>query len=207
VGVQQIIGTIMGALVQTVGIRGATEQPHYQVVERVNQLEVRRYEGRVAAETVVTGDEEQARNNGFRLVAGYIFGGNATSAQVAMTAPVAQVSRGQQIAMTAPVTQQASERGWRIQFFMPSKYTLQTLPKPKDERVRLVQMPPQTYAVIAFSGDRSPRAVALQQGRLDRALSASSWRPAGQPQAWFYDPPWTLPFLRRNEVAMQVERR
>ena len=203
----QIIGTLAAAVLQTVGIRSTTEQPRYTVVERVGSVEVRRYEGRIAAEALVAGDEERARNEGFRLVAGYIFGGNATSTQIAMTAPVAQAPKGEQIAMTAPVAQQPAGGGWRVQFFMPAKYTLDSLPKPKDARVTLVQLPPQTYAVLAFSGSRSPKAVAAKQEALANGLGASAWGAVGEPQAWFYDPPWTLPFLRLNEVAVQVEQR
>ena len=202
-----IIAALAAAVLQTVGIRSTTEQPRYTVVERVGSVEVRRYEGRIAAEALVAGDEERARNEGFRLVAGYIFGGNASSTQIAMTAPVAQAPKGEQIAMTAPVAQQPSEGGWRVQFFMPAKYTLESLPKPKDARVRLVQLPPQTYAVLAFSGSRSPKAVKARQGQLASGLATSAWRASGEPQGWFYDPPWTVPFLRLNEVAVSVERR
>ena len=202
-----IIATLAAAVLQTFGMRSGTEQPRYPVVERVGAIEVRRYEGRIAAEALVAGDEAQARNEGFRLVAGYIFGGNASSTQIAMTAPVAQTAKGEQIAMTAPVAQQPSDGGWRVQFFMPAEYTLDSLPKPKDARVRLVQLPPQSYAVLAFSGSRAPGAVAAKQGLLASGLGASAWRASGAPQGWFYDPPWTLPFLRLNEVAVQVDRR
>ena len=206
-GATQLIATLAAAVLQTVGIRSGTEQPRYTVVERFGAVEVRRYDGRIAAEALVAGDEAKARNEGFRLVAGYIFGGNASSAQIAMTAPVAQAPRGEQIAMTAPVAQQPAEGGWRIQFFMPAQYRLDSLPKPKDSRVRLVQLPAQTYAVLAFSGSRSPRAVSAKQGQLIRELGASAWRGSGEPQGWFYDPPWTLPFMRLNEVAVRVDRR
>ena len=202
-----IIATLAAAVLQTFGMRSGTEQPRYTVVERVGAIEVRRYEGRIAAEALVAGDEAQARNEGFRLVAGYIFGGNASSTQIAMTAPVAQAPKGEQIAMTAPVAQQPAEGGWRVQFFMPAKYTLESLPKPKDARVTLVQLPPQTYAVLAFSGSRSPKAVKARQGQLAIAVGESAWRASGEPQGWFYDPPWTVPFLRLNEVAVQVDRR
>ena len=202
-----IIATLAAAVLQTVGIRSGTEQPRYTVVERVGAVEVRRYEGRIAAQAVVSGDEERARNAGFRLVAGYIFGGNASSTQIAMTAPVAQAAKGEQIAMTAPVAQQPADGGWRVQFFMPAQYGLDSLPKPKDARVTLVQLPAQTYAVMAFSGSRSPTAVQLKQGALASVVGASAWKASGEPQGWFYDPPWTLPFLRLNEVAVQVERR
>ena len=203
---EQLIVSVLAAILQTVGVRSATEQPHCTVVERLGPIEVRRYDGRVAAEAVVGGSEEAARNTGFRQVAGYIFGANAGAAQIAMTAPVVQAAKGEQIAMTAPVVQVPQDGGWRIQFIMPAKYSLETLPKPTDPRVRLVQLPPQTYAVLAFSGSRSPGAVAARQRQLAEGLHGTAWRAVAGPQSWFYDPPWTVPFMRLNEVAVQVER-
>lgn len=206
----ELIGVFAAGLLQVVGVRSATEQPRYDVIDHVGSVEIRRYAARVAAEATVPGEEEKARNEGFRLVAGYIFGGNSGGAQIAMTAPVAQAAKagaGQTIAMTAPVAQQGSDDGWRVQFFMPARYTLATLPQPKDARVRLVQLPPQTYAVSVFSGDRSPKAVAVRQARLAASLEGTAWKAVGPPQGWFYDPPWTPPFFRRNEAAVAVEAR
>ena len=202
----QLIGSVFAAILQTVGVRSATEQPRYTVLEHLGPIEVRRYEGRVAAEAVVGGGEEAARNDGFRQVAGYIFGGNVASAQISMTAPVVQAARGEQIAMTAPVVQAPQDGAWRIQFIMPAKYTLDSLPPPTNPKVRLVQLPPQTYAVLSFSGSRAPGAVATWQRRLADGLRGSHWKSVGGPQSWFYDPPWTLPFLRLNEAAVQVDR-
>jgi hypothetical protein len=192
----EVMTTVIVATLSAAGARAQIEQPRYQIVDRLGTVEVRRYEARIAAEAVVGGKEEPARGDGFRLVAGYIFGGNTAPAQ-----------RSEKIAMTAPVAQQAADGGWRIQFFMPARYTMKTLPRPTDRRVRLVDLPAQTLAVLTFSGDNGPRAVSLRQERLAAALTHSAWRAVGQPQAWFYDPPWTLPFMRRNEVAVQVERR
>ena len=122
-----------------------------------------------------------------------------------MTAPVAQRAVGQQIDTNAPVAQATEPGGWRIRFFMPADRTMQSLPRPNDADVHLTEVPPETYAVLRFSGVPSPSAVALEGAALLRALSA--WRTIGAPVAWFYDPPWTLPPLRRNEVAVVVTRR
>jgi hypothetical protein len=202
-----ILSTLSAAVLQTFGVHSAIEQPRYQVLERIGAVEVRQYDGRVVAEATVDGDEEAARNAGFRLIAGYIFGSNVSSAQIAMTAPVVQTGKGEPIAMTAPVAQQRTGGSWRIRFFMPSQYTLETLPKPKNPQVKLIPLPPQTYAVLAFSGSRAPAAVSRQQQRLAAAFGTGVWKVAGEPQSWFYDPPWTLPFLRLNEAAVPVERR
>lgn len=192
-----------------VGLRWGTEEPRYTVVDTVNRdgvrVEVRRYADRIAAETVVAADEDAARNIGFRRLANYIFGGNDGGRQIDMTAPVTQRS-GQKIAMTAPVTQQTGDGPSTIRFFMPSKWTMGTLPKPDDERVQLVAVPGETVAVLRFSGDRSPAEVGRRSEQLLRALSGSDYRPDGEPMSWFYDPPFTLPFRRRNEVVVPVTR-
>lgn len=221
------IGEILILLIegvgQTVGIRAGTEQPRYAVVERVGDVEIRKYAPRVVAETTVEGPEVEARNEGFRRVAAYIFGANEGSAGVAMTAPVSQGrSRGEAIAMTAPVVQaRPSETiamtapvaqapvaadGWVVQFFMPAKYALTDLPRPRDPAVRLTVLPAQVFAVLRFSGSRDAKAVASRTRALEATLADSGWRISGQPSAWFYDPPWTIPFLRRNEVAAPVAR-
>jgi hypothetical protein len=120
-----------------------------------------------------------------------------------MTAPVAQSS--ETIAMTAPVAQDHTPDGWTIRFFMPAHYTMETLPKPNDPSVRLVAVPGQTMAVIRFTGSTAPEAIASHQAELQQALATGTWRADGPPVAWFYDPPWTLPFFRRNEVAVPVQ--
>ena len=206
----EILITLLAGIGQLVGIRAGTEQPPYEVVGRVGDAEIRRYAPQIAAEAVVEGPVETARNEGFRRVAGYIFGDNTAKASVAMTAPVVQGREpsggSQSIAMTAPVVQQPAGAGsWSIQFIMPSKYTMATLPQPNDPRVRLVEIPARTFAVVRFSGLGREDAVARHEKALDAALAGSSWRAVGEPVTWYYDPPWTVPFLRRNEVARPVE--
>ena len=226
-GLGEFLITLLAGVGQLVGIRAGTEQPPYEVVGRVGEAEIRRYAPQIAAEAIVEGPVEAARNEGFRRVAGYIFGDNTTKASVAMTTPVVQgreTSGGSQsIAMTAPVVQARSGRSesismtspvvqqpaggesWSIQFIMPSKYTMATLPRPNDPRVRLVEIPARTFAVVRFSGLGRQEAVARHEKVLDVALSGSTWRASGDAVTWYYDPPWTLPFMRRNEVARPVE--
>lgn len=190
-----------------VGIRSGTAEPKFSVVGHVGAIEIRRYAPRIAAETTIEGSAEHARYQGFRRLAGYIFGGNRSRTKIAMTAPVAQ-SPSEKIAMTAPVAQSPAGKGaWTIKFFMPAGYTMETLPVPNDPQVHLVPVPPETYAVLRFSGVPNPASVAREQARLLAALKTSPWEPESAPTAWFYDPPWTIPFLRRNEAAVQVARR
>ncbi len=194
------------------GIR-EVEEPASHVVARLGAVQIRDYAPRIAAETTVAAGELDARGVGFRRLAGYIFGANHAQAKVAMTAPVAQAQAqaqaGQRIAMTAPVAQARAGQGgaWVIRFFMPAGYTMQSLPQPNDPAVRLVAVAAETYGVLRFSGAPSPASVRREDAALLRALDGSAWRATGDPVAWFYDPPWTLPPLRRNEVAVIVAPR
>lgn len=204
------IGLAVASMVAaTMSARAETEEPAFTIVGKVSAVEIRQYADRLAADVVVGGDEEGARNEGFRLLADFIFGNNTARTSIAMTAPVSQqAARSENIAMTAPVAQSRDSAGkWRVRFFMPSKYTRATLPKPNNPAVQIVEVPGETIAVLRFSNSRSAEAVAEKTILLLRDLVPSKWAPSGQPFAWFYDPPWTLPFFRRNEVAVAVRPR
>lgn len=195
-----------------VGVRTGTEEPHFDVEKQVNGLEIRRYVARTAAQTRVDGVEASARSQGFRRLAGYIFGGNQGKSKIAMTAPVSQerggTTSGERIAMTAPVSQEAGHDGsWVIRFFMPAQWTLDTLPEPNDKSVQLVTVPAETFAVLRFTGGYGTGVIGSRTDELLRSLHDTEFEPSGDPEAWFYDPPWTLPFRRRNEVAVPVTRR
>lgn len=201
----KVTGQIVESALSTVGVR-TVEEPHYIRRSLTDAVEIREYGPRIAAETTVSGEKQSALTTGFRRLAGYIFGGNHRDTQIAMTAPVGQQrTGGDDIAMTAPVAQSGSdEDGWTVRFFMPSKWSMETLPGPDDEHVRLVTVPAQTVAVLRFTGDRGPEAVAARTGELLEVLRDRDIEPTGEPAAWFYDPPWTLPFARRNEVVIQI---
>lgn len=199
-----VLGQVAEAGGTIVGIRHGTEEPSFTVERRLGEVEIRRYGSRIAAETSVDADEEPARNEGFRRLARYIFGGNKSQSKIAMTAPVAQ-QQGEKIAMTAPVATQRGPAGqWVIRFFMPSEYTLDSLPTPNDERVRLVNVAPETMAVIRFSGIATPEVIAQRTDDLLTTLRDNGIEPSGEPLMWFYDPPWTIPFRRRNEVVVSL---
>lgn len=186
-----------------VGIRSGTEEPHYTVVQSEGPLEIRQYDPRLAAETEIAGSEVSARGDGFRKLAGFIFGGNTSKGTIAMTAPVSQ--SGTTIAMTAPVASQQDSPGrWRIRFFMPTSFTEATLPRPNDPNIQIVAVPAQTFAVYTYTNSTSPKATADAAQELLRRLQSTQWTATAPPVAWFYDPPWTIPFLRRNESAVEV---
>jgi hypothetical protein len=186
-----------------------TEEPAFDTVKSSGDYEVRRYAPRIVAETEVEGDLWAASNEGFRVIAGYIFGNNVSVTQegaekIAMTAPVAVEPVSEKIAMTAPVTTEAAGGRYRLHFVMPSRYTLATLPRPKDERVRLRELPAQRMAVVKFSGLAGEGKVKERTDELLAWMKAEGLEAAGAPQLARYDPPWTLPFLRRNEVMVPL---
>ncbi|MBY4211659.1 heme-binding protein [Rhodococcus fascians] len=199
------IGQVGESVLGVVGIRVGTEEPPHTSRQLTDAVEIRRYEPRIAAQTTVDADEEQARREGFRRLAGYIFGGNGGKQKVAMTAPVSQSSAGSQtIAMTAPVSSTPGSDGWVVRFFMPAEWTMDTLPTPDDDRVTLTTVPAETVAVLRFSGGRDRDNVEPQLAALTEALRTHGIEMLGEPMTWFYDPPWTLAPLRRNEVVVVV---
>lgn len=202
---------LLAPVMSTVGIRTGVEEPPHTVQSLDGSVQIRRYGTRIAAQTTVVADEEAARSAGFRLLAGYIFGANHRGDRIAMTAPVGQQAGGrggQNIGTTAPVGQQRGDSGtWVIRFYMPTGSTLQSLPVPDDARVQLVSVAPETAAVLHFNGDRGPASVAEYTHRLREKLREYGFLAVGEPTAWFYDPPWTVPFRRRNEIAIPVENR
>jgi hypothetical protein len=188
------------------------EQPRYDVLKRFDSgVEIRAYAPRLAAETIVADTTWRAgENSAFGRLAGYIFGRNRQQTGIAMAVPAAETSaagRPTKIEMTSPVQSGATARGFLMRFFLPAELTLATAPAPLDPNVQLVELPAETIAVLEFSGFRDPGKVEqMKRALLDR-LESSDWRPLETPMAYFYDPPWTPPFLRRNEVAVIVGRR
>ncbi len=182
----------------------ATEEPKFALVLKDGAFEIRDYEPTVVAEVRVSGSQDRASNQGFRLLAGYIFGGNTRRQSIAMTAPVAQQRSSETIAMTAPVTSSGSGSDWTVRFTMPSEHTMETLPVPNDSRVRLRVEPGQRMALIRFSGIADSRQVDRRMLELDRELQARNLRRLGPTSLAQYDPPWTLWFMRRNEVMVPI---
>ncbi len=184
----------------------ATEEPPFTVKSAQGEFEVREYPALVAAEVTVTGDRKDASSKGFRLLAGYIFGGNTRKQSIAMTAPVTQAATSEKIAMTAPVLQTGSNGNWVIRFIMPHGSTLETLPRPNNPNVNLVAIPAACMAVVKFSGLARQDDVDVKTAALSRFVKAQHLQPIGAPSLAQYDPPWTLWFMRRNEVMVAVSR-
>ena len=187
----------------------ATEEPAYTVTEQEEPFELRTYQPRIVAEVMVSGSMDEASGRGFRLLADFIFGNNTArsggSQKIEMTAPVGMEPSSEKISMTAPVSMQESEGRWRVSFAMPSSFTLETLPRPNNPAVTIRQIPESRYAVIRFSGLAGAKKVAQKTADLQAWLAQKDLKPKGAPELARYNPPWTLPFLRRNEVMVEVQ--
>jgi predicted transcriptional regulator YdeE len=192
----------------------ATEQPSYTILMQVDDFELRRYDPQIVAQTWVSGNQDAAGRQGFNTLANYIFGNNnaenGSSSKISMTAPVMQQPQAagnredesQKIAMTAPVSMQQTNGKWRVQFVMPSQYTMQTLPKPNNPDITLTELPIQTYAVITFSGLAGNSKVADKTDELRTWMQGQNLTATGTPELARYNPPWILPFMRRNEIMI-----
>ncbi|MFO0561790.1 MAG: heme-binding protein [Polyangiales bacterium] len=181
------------------------EEPEYTVERQDGAIEVRRYAPCVRAETtVVTTDWNRAVNEGFRRLAGYIFGGNQRRRSIAMTAPVTQSASSERIAMTAPVTQSREDGSWVITFTMPRGSRIETLPVPNDTRVALRQLAARRVAVLRYSGSSSPDVLAEHERALRAWLTQNGLAPVGAATSARYDPPSTVPWLRRNELWVEL---
>jgi len=182
----------------------AIEEPKYTVVREYDGFEVRDYAPYVVAEVVVPGPAEEAGNQGFRILAGYIFGKNKGERRISMTAPVTQAPVPARIEMTAPVSQSAVGNGYVVQFKMPAEYSLETLPEPLDPQIRLREVPGGRYAVIRYSGSWSEGNYAEHLAKLERSLEAAGLRTTGSPIYSRYNAPYVPWFMRRNEIWLKL---
>jgi len=195
------------------GIRSGYEEAAYELLLDDGKFEVRQYEDALVARTVTRGDMGEAGSAAFRRLGGYIFGKNVTRDSVAMTTPVLQeelkssgASESESIAMTTPVFQEESAEGtWVQTFVLPREYTMETLPVPTDPTVELARARGLKVAVVRYSGLRSTRKIEEQTERLRAWMSERGLVATDAPRSAAYDPPWTIPFLRRNEVQIPIE--
>lgn len=166
------------------------EEPKYTVVATKGDMEIRNYSPMIVAETLVKAPESEAMSNGFRILADYLFGNNSEKKKMAMTAPVTR--------------QGAAKDTWRVRFFMPSEYRLKTIPQPVNSDVQIKSVPYTKVAAIRFSGLVLDRTVDEKTALLKDFIHSKGMVEQENPILARYDPPWTLPFLRRNEVLFPV---
>ena len=184
----------------------AIEKAKYTVLEREEDFEIRQYDPQIVAETFVEGNLEEVGNEGFRRLYAYISGDNTKKQSISMTAPVGQETRSEKIAMTAPVKQEKKDNQWRITFLMPAEYTLETLPEPNDNKVKLKADPGRLMAAVRYSGTWSEDGYEENKALLEDYIQKRGLVKAGEPVWARYDPPFMPWFLRRNEVLIPIEK-
>jgi hypothetical protein len=182
----------------------AIEEPDYEVVQKIGDVEIRQYAPYVVAEVLVTGPADAAGNQAFPILAGYIFGKNKGEKKFAMTAPVTQAAAPVKLEMTAPVTQTTAPGGFVVQFVLPKGVTLESAPEPLDPQVRLREVPASRLAAIRFSGFWSQSNYDEHLGQLTAALQAAGIGWAGEPVYSRYNAPFTPWFMRRNEIWLAL---
>ena len=185
----------------TVGI----EKAKYKVIEKEGNFEIRQYSPYLVAETVVDADFDDAGNIAFGRLFDYISGKNRKKESISMTAPVNQKVSSEKIAMTAPVNQYESEGRYIISFLMPSKYTMQSIPEPLDENVIIRESQSDKFAALRYSGSWSKKKYEAQKKRLEEWIKNKDLRVTGEAVFARYDPPFQLPFLKRNEVLIPID--
>ncbi|KAG6558871.1 SOUL heme-binding protein [Candidatus Rhabdochlamydia oedothoracis] len=167
------------------------DRPKYLVLKKWGNFEIRQYEPRVIAETRIQNDFEQATKEGFNILAAYIFGQNATKSKIAMTAPVEQ-------------TEDLTQKNWLIAFSMPINYKITDLPSPKDPRILLKQIETQKRAALAFSGFCTEKKATQNTRLLLELIEQHGYSPTGPCILARYDPPWTIPCFRHNELLFVI---
>ena len=200
---------------------GNIEEPKYTLISQENGYEIREYGDYILAETTISGAEnrDEASRKGFSIIAGYIFGDNIKKDKISMTVPVnTEESTSEKIAMTAPVNtekiemtmpvnteEEADSGAYNVSFVMPSKYTLETLPEPNDKRVKLREVLAHKVAVRRFSWTTSESAFTKNEAELLKALSRDGVETVGAVNVARYNTPFTIPFMLRNEVHLEVK--
>lgn len=195
------------AVLTAPALSNAIEEPPYEVIRTLADVEVRQYAPYVVAEVRIDADADEAGNLAFPILAGYLFGKNKGEKKFAMTAPVTQVAAPQRLEMTAPVTQTAvagTAGSYLVQFVLPKGVTLASAPEPIDPRVALREVPASRVAVIRYSGFWSEANYAEHLVRLRSVLKAAGINTTGEPVFSRYNPPFMPWFLRRNEVWLTV---
>lgn len=199
-------GTVLAALSGLQLSRLSVEEPAFERITSWDGVEVRRYGPRVVAQTTVHASASQATSEGFRRLAGYIFGGNDRAMKIAMTTPVGRQG-GELVPIAGPLARTSQGDGFVITFTMPSALTSpDQLPRPHDPRVELKSVPPETLAALRFRGRATEELTRIHTQRLLQSLSEHGYEPAGEPTLAQYDPPIVIGPLRRNEILVPVRR-
>ncbi len=199
-----LITTILLQGCSVFGIR-TVEILNYQVLEKDGKFDIRQYEDYWVVRTEIDDEYQKSTGKAFRLLFNYISGKNKQQEKIAMTGPVIQQEKGEKIAMTGPVIQQKKGKSWIMEFVLPSKYNTIQPPDPLDPDVSIVKVPGYKAAAISYSGNLREEKYNTKTKELLDIVKLKGLQPIGEPFSAGYDPPWTIPFLKRNEVLIVVE--
>ena len=169
----------------------------YDVLKKDDKIEIRRYKEHITA-SVTFDNQEEFDKRAFRTLADYIFGNN-----ISMTSPVLI---GEKIGMTAPVLSDEKDSTWTMSFSMPERYTMETLPTPKNKMVKIKKVEEKTLAAIRFSGFMSDSNFKRNEAKLKKWLDENNYDYQSDFVRAGYNPPWTLPFFRRNEILSTLNK-
>jgi hypothetical protein len=182
-------------------------EPTYKLIKKADGFEIRKYDSYILAKVDVKGNYKEATNEGFRILAGYIFGGNQRKLSIKMTAPVVESNASEKIAMTAPVleTNSTSTTLRTISFVMPQQYNLNSLPIPNNTDIKFEEVPARYVAVLSYSWYTNEARVNKKKEQLLEMLKKQNIEVLAQPQNARYNPPWTVPFMIRNEILVDIQ--
>ena len=185
----------------------ATDEPEFKLILKEDKFEIREYAPKIIAQVEIFGDFDDASSKGFKILADFIFGNNTSTdgnSKIEMTAPVEMEPLTQKINMTKPVLAEGSDNNWIVSFIMPNEFTLETLPKPNNKSIKILSLPKEKYAVIVFSGLVSESSYLEKEKLLNQFIKEKKLKSSGEIKIARYNPPWTLPFFRRNELMLKV---
>ena len=186
----------------------ATEEPDFKLISEEGDFQIREYDPKIIAQVEVEGDFDEASSRGFKLLADYIFGNNlleGESQKISMTTPVEMSPMTENILMTSSIMDDQVNNKWSINFIMPQEYSLDTLPKPNNFQVNIIEVPKEKYAVIVFSGLVRESSYAEKAELLSSYIEENGLKQQGTIKIARYNPPWTLPFFRRNELMVRID--
>jgi hypothetical protein len=199
------VSQMLGSAVNAFGIRTG-ESPKYDVIHEDGELEIRRYAAQLRAKTFAPGDYTASMEAGCARLLSFISGNNDGGTRLRPSKSAMRPDmNGEHIAMTTPVLQASVEGGWMVAFILPRKYSYSTAPRPLDAEVELEQVPPQTMAILRYSGQVDEQRIQRKFRELRGWVQSIGWRSISEPLAAQYDPPFTIPFLKRNEVLVRAE--
>ena len=185
----------------------ATDEPEFKLILKEDKFEIREYVPKIIAQVEVFGDFDDASSKGVKILADFIFGNNTSTdgnSKIEMTAPVEMEPLTQKINMTKPILAQGSHNNWIVSFIMPNEFTLETLPKPNNKSIKILSLPKEKYAVIVFSGLVRESSYLEKEKLLNQFIKEKKLKSSGEIKIARYNPPWTLPFFRRNELMLKV---